>query len=79
MHGMHLVIPFPNERLATIAKQALAVDKELRADQVERTLSVDGSRLIADYQATTPRVLRVSVNAFMEMLVMVTRTMDAFE
>jgi EKC/KEOPS complex subunit PCC1/LAGE3 len=40
-----LEIPFPTPRLADIAQQALSVDKELKADQVKRTISADGKFL----------------------------------
>ncbi|KAI8985889.1 CTAG/Pcc1 family, partial [Pilobolus umbonatus] len=72
-------IPFPNDRLASIAEQVLSVDKELRAEQVKRTLTVDKNTLKVHFQCDNIKLLRVSVNSFLESLLMVTRTMDAFE
>ncbi|KAI9484331.1 CTAG/Pcc1 family [Zychaea mexicana] len=69
-------IPFPTNRLATIAQRVLNVDKELKTDQVKRSLSVNDDKLEALFECTTARMMRVSVNSFLEMLTMVTRTMD---
>ncbi|KAI9249121.1 CTAG/Pcc1 family [Phascolomyces articulosus] len=69
-------IPFPSNRLATIARRVINVDKELKTDQVQRTLTVNDNKLEALFECTTARMMRVSVNSFLEMLTMVTRTME---
>ncbi|KAG2214965.1 hypothetical protein INT45_007704 [Circinella minor] len=75
-HSIKLEIPFPSNRLATIAQRVINVDKELKTDQVQRTLTVNDNKLEALFECTTARMMRVSVNSFLEMLTMVTRTMD---
>ncbi|ORE02059.1 transcription factor Pcc1 [Rhizopus microsporus var. microsporus] len=74
-----LEIPLPNERLATIAARVIEVDKELKADQVKRTISAEGNILKVRFDCYTTKMLRVSVNSFLEYLTMVTRTMEAFQ
>ncbi|KAL4209466.1 hypothetical protein CU097_006298 [Rhizopus azygosporus] len=74
-----LEIPLPNERLATIAARVIEVDKELKADQVKRTIAAEGNILKVRFDCYTTKMLRVSVNSFLEYLTMVTRTMEAFQ
>jgi EKC/KEOPS complex subunit PCC1/LAGE3 len=64
-----LTIPFPDARLSSIALKAISVDPEL-SPLVDRTFSLgeDASLLTVVYRATTDRMLRVSVNGFMESL-----------
>ena len=73
-----LQVPFPTSRLATTALRALSVDPEL-SPLVRRDLSVSDDtpdRLQVDYSATTNRMLRVSVNSFMDSLRLVLEVME---
>ncbi len=70
-------MPFPDVRLASVALQALRVDKEL-SSLVTRDLSVidaqgspDPTVLRVEYKAATNRMLRVAVNSFFESLALV--------
>ncbi|KAI8376706.1 CTAG/Pcc1 family [Choanephora cucurbitarum] len=72
-------IPFPNERLASIAQQVMNVDKELKTDQVKRVISSKDNLLQVQFECYNTKMLRVAVNSFLEYLTMVTRTMDAFQ
>ncbi|CAO3668029.1 unnamed protein product [Rhizopus stolonifer] len=74
-----LEIPFSNERLATVAARVLNVDKELKPNQVKRIISTKENMLLVRFECYTTKMLRVSVNSFLEYLIMVTRTMDAFQ
>lgn len=80
-------MPFPTARLASVALQALGVDKEL-SPLVRRALStislsdaVDMRENIlrARYLATTNRMLRVAVNGFMESLALVLEVMEQLD
>jgi EKC/KEOPS complex subunit PCC1/LAGE3 len=82
-------IPFPDARLASVALRAIQVDPEL-SDLVRRTLSIESatpdapvgseaSALRAKYEATTNRMLRVSVNGFMENLALVLEVMETLD
>lgn len=80
-------VPFPTTRLASVALQALGVDKEL-SPLVRRTLSTvlpadttqkGESVLRARYIATTNRMLRVAVNSFMESLALVLKVMEQLD
>ncbi|KAG2186226.1 hypothetical protein INT43_002664 [Umbelopsis isabellina] len=75
----HLEIPFPTPRLAEIAQRALSVDKELKGDQVKRSISVEDNMLKVDFDCISVRMLRVSTTSFFEMLTMVTNTMEMFD
>jgi EKC/KEOPS complex subunit PCC1/LAGE3 len=83
-------VPFPDDRLASVALKALSVDKEL-SPLVDRTFEVvdpTGHRTDGDgpgssktalrviYRATTNRMLRVSVNGFFESLRLVVQVME---
>ncbi|KAI8369351.1 CTAG/Pcc1 family [Radiomyces spectabilis] len=78
-HTLQLEIPFESDRLANVAMRVLSVDKELKTDQVKRTLSTNEEMLIAHFDCVSTKMLRVSVNSFLEMLTMVTRTVDQFD
>jgi len=79
-----LKVPFPTPHLAAIALRAISVDKEL-SPLVQRNITLQspqGSSSSTDailqvaYQATTNRMLRVSVNGFFEILRLVVQVME---
>jgi len=80
-------VPFPDARLASVALQALGVDKELSA-LVKRELTAvapaDASSKVqnilrVEYKATTNRMLRVAVNSFFESLALVLEVMEELD
>lgn len=80
-----LDIPFPDARLASVALQALRVDKEL-SSLVKRDLSTvatDGSAnpsvLRVEYKAATNRMLRVAVNSFLDSLALVLEVQEELD
>ncbi|ORX56250.1 transcription factor Pcc1 [Hesseltinella vesiculosa] len=77
-HHLEIGIPFPSANLANVAKQVLSVDKELKSDQVQRTIHVEDSLLKVHFDSVSAKMLRVSANSFMEMVLMVLRTMDDY-
>ncbi|KAL2023439.1 hypothetical protein VTK56DRAFT_2435 [Thermocarpiscus australiensis] len=83
--ALDLDVPFPDARLASVALQALRVDKEL-SSLVNREFSVvaaDGSSaqtvLRVEYRAATNRMLRVAVNSFLESLTLVLEVMEELD
>ncbi|KAI1751956.1 transcription factor Pcc1-domain-containing protein [Xylaria castorea] len=81
--------PFPTSRLASVALQALQVDKEL-SPLVLRTFELapsedasdtksETSVLRVEYKATTNRMLRVAVNSFMESLSLIIDVMGELD
>lgn len=74
----HLQFPFPSNRLATTALDAIQVDPEL-SPLVHRDLSVSDASLLVHYQATTNRMLRVAVNSFMDSLKLVVQVMEKLD
>ncbi|CCC10395.1 hypothetical protein SMAC4_02966 [Sordaria macrospora] len=85
--SLTLQVPFPDARLASVALQALRVDKEL-SGLVKRELSTVASPssedagqtvLQVDYKATTNRMLRVAVNSFMDSLALVLEVQEEMD
>ncbi|CAG8489685.1 1986_t:CDS:10 [Diversispora eburnea] len=66
-----LNIPFPSSQLANIAEKVLKVDKELKTEQVERIITVE--------EEVNLIILRISVNSILDMIIMIIKTMDAFD
>eukprot|EP00286_Rhodomonas_abbreviata_P001144 CAMPEP_0181289694 /NCGR_PEP_ID=MMETSP1101-20121128/1018_1 /TAXON_ID=46948 /ORGANISM="Rhodomonas abbreviata, Strain Caron Lab Isolate" /LENGTH=86 /DNA_ID=CAMNT_0023393931 /DNA_START=72 /DNA_END=332 /DNA_ORIENTATION=+ len=71
-----LSMEYPNSEYASQVSNALAVDEELHADRVHRTVRSDGTKLVAEFAAIDARMLRVSVNSFFDMAILATRTLD---
>ncbi|XP_024396214.1 EKC/KEOPS complex subunit PCC1 [Physcomitrium patens] len=71
-------VDYPSESLANIVKTALAVDPELQPDKVQREMSVQGARLSVTFTALEARFLRASFSAFMDLLVLATKTIEQF-
>ncbi|KAK4129315.1 Pcc1-domain-containing protein [Parathielavia appendiculata] len=83
--ALTLDIPFPDARLASVALQALSVDKEL-SSLVKRDLtavtaegSSDPTVLRVEYKAATNRMLRVAVNSFLESLALVLEVQEELD
>ena len=68
-------IPFPTSLLASQALEILSPDKELKEDQVNRTLSVEGNHLNVHFACVSARMTRIAVNAFFESLDLVVTAM----
>ncbi|XP_077371392.1 L antigen family member 3-like [Festucalex cinctus] len=73
-----LDVPFPSARQASIALRSLSPDREPRRGGVRKQLTLAGSILNVKWCADEARVLRVSVNSFLEHLGLVLETMQAF-
>lgn len=72
-----LIIPFPTAREATIALEALKVDKEI-SKNATAGYSVEDSSLKVDIAGTDARKVRVEVTSVMESLLLVMRTLEKF-
>ncbi|XP_061589340.1 L antigen family member 3-like [Cololabis saira] len=73
-----LDVPFPSSRQAAIALRSLSPDKEPRKCGVNKNLSVSGAMMSARWSADEARILRVSVNSFLDHLKLVLETMEMF-
>jgi len=71
-------IPFASHKHASIAKQVIEVDAELSPEAVKRELSVLNNILIATFHTLTVRLARITLNAFLENVDLVVRTIDQF-
>ncbi|CAM9485441.1 unnamed protein product [Ectocarpus sp. 13 AM-2016] len=72
-------VTFPSASLATTACRTLAVDAELQPNKIIRTLRVEGSSLLAKFEATEARTLRVVLSGFYDMASVVARTFLEFD
>lgn len=73
-----LDVPFPSSREAAIALRSLSPDREPRKGGISKQLSVSGRTLSVRWSADEARILRVSVNSFLDHLALVVETMDKF-
>eukprot|EP00850_Spirogloea_muscicola_P013611 SM000093S24422 [mRNA] locus=s93:281829:282786:- [translate_table: standard] len=71
-------VMFPCDEWASIVFNALAVDAELQPDKVSREMSVHGPKLRVGFAATEARLLRAAYRAFMDVLILATRTLEQF-
>ncbi|KAL3151831.1 hypothetical protein ABBQ38_012796 [Trebouxia sp. C0009 RCD-2024] len=63
---------------ASMVRDTLAVDPELRPQQVVRVLTVEDRDLVMRFDATDVRTLRAAVSTFCDLLALVTRTLEMF-
>ncbi|CCA68886.1 hypothetical protein PIIN_02746 [Serendipita indica DSM 11827] len=56
----------------------ISVDKELQAHAVKRDLSLDGDELVATFKTLTVRLARLTLNAYLENVELIIRTLDEF-
>ncbi|KAL5254918.1 hypothetical protein ACHWQZ_G014385 [Mnemiopsis leidyi] len=75
----NISIPFPSERLATIAMRSVSADKEPRKSGVTRDMKVCGGVLHVSVSSSELRVLRVSLGSVLELLKLSCDTMDMFD
>ncbi|KAG7498807.1 hypothetical protein JOB18_021303 [Solea senegalensis] len=73
-----LDVPFPTSREADIALHSLSPDREPRKGGISKRLTVSGSTLSVSWSADEARILRVSVNSFLDHLSLVVETMEMF-
>ncbi|TFY67186.1 hypothetical protein EVG20_g4033 [Dentipellis fragilis] len=77
-HTISVRIPFANAKHAAIAKQVIEVDHELNPDAVKRVLTVEDEFLVATFSTLTVRLARLVLNAFLENVDLVVRTISEF-
>ena len=76
---VNLCIPFPTERYAGIAFNSLRVDEEPRRGGSKKKLIVDGTKLYVSLKSNKAKDLRVAINSFLDLLTLVTQTMEEFD
>jgi len=77
-HTINVEIPLASSNHASIVKQVIEVDSELQPHAVKRELSVQGEKLIATFHTLTVRLARLTLNAFLENVDLVVRTIEEF-
>ncbi|XP_031392727.1 uncharacterized protein LOC116204671 [Punica granatum] len=73
-----LVVDFQSEEKASMVHRALAVDKELQPDKVRREITVSDGKLSVHFEAVEARFLRASYSAFVDVLILATKTIEEF-
>ncbi|KAI0091184.1 transcription factor Pcc1-domain-containing protein [Irpex rosettiformis] len=77
-HTVTVRVPFASPKHASIAKQAIEVDRELQPQVVKRTIEVDDDVLVATFKTLTVRLARLTVNAYLENVDLVVKTIGEF-
>ncbi|KAG4101365.1 transcription factor Pcc1 [Neocallimastix lanati (nom. inval.)] len=78
-HQLSIKISFPEDKYAEIASRTLNVDKELKEDIIKRTITTDKNILIINFESTNAKSLRTSTQNLMELLHLITKTMNDFK
>ncbi|KAG4089132.1 transcription factor Pcc1 [Neocallimastix lanati (nom. inval.)] len=78
-HQLNIKIPFPEEKYAEIASRTLNVDKELKEDIIRRTITTNKNILIINFESTNAKSLRTSAQNLMELLHLITKTINDFK
>ena len=80
LYSAQLKVPFLTSEEASIAFKTLNVDCEPRKELIKRdiTLDSDTSSLIVNWSSKEARLLRVSVNSFLDHLTSVVETLHEF-
>ncbi|CAG5082477.1 Oidioi.mRNA.OKI2018_I69.PAR.g10137.t1.cds [Oikopleura dioica] len=80
MYSMNVEIPFETERHAKIALNSVIQDEEPRAGtHIERKISVERNLLKVSWEAEEARILRTSAQSLLQLLVLVTQTIEQFD
>ncbi|KAI0685516.1 transcription factor Pcc1-domain-containing protein [Cytidiella melzeri] len=77
-HTVTVRVPFASTQHASIAKQVIEVDRELQPHVVKRSIEVEDDVLIATFKTLTVRLARLTVNAYLENVDLVVRTIGEF-
>ena len=75
---LKLEVPFKSPEHAVIAYNSLCHDPEPPRSGLSKKLTVVDSVLRVDFEAPEVRSLRVGVNSFLDLLVLVVNTVDEF-
>ena len=78
MQNLTLKVPFEDAKTATLVWNSLRVDPEPKRSGMIKTLRVEGSDLIVNFECKETRTMRVSVNNFFDLLTLVFDTIDQF-
>ena len=78
MQNLTLKVPFEDAKTATIVWNSLRVDPEPKRIEMTKTLRVEGSDLIVNFECKETRTMRVSVNNFFDLFSLVIDTIDQF-
>jgi len=74
-----LVINLHRTEYAQAVCKALAVDKELHPEDVQKLLSEDGAVLRVNFSAVEPKILRTAISSFYDFLTLAINTVDEFQ
>jgi tRNA threonylcarbamoyladenosine modification (KEOPS) complex Pcc1 subunit len=72
-------LSFAESHHAELVHNALVVDPELRPNDVQRNISVDGCHIRVNFKASQIRNLRAATGAFMDLLGVAVDTLEVFQ
>lgn len=75
-HTIDISIPFPTEQLASQVVTVLSVDSELKKHLIYREMKANGIYLLAVFKSSDLKVLRVSVDSFLDNVILIIRTVN---
>ncbi|KAJ4462881.1 putative EKC/KEOPS complex subunit PCC1/LAGE3 [Paratrimastix pyriformis] len=75
-HECTLRIKYDTTEQAHMVLRALSVDRELAPERANKELRVEGNFLVAHFKAVEFRLLRTTLSAFTEMVLLANRTFD---
>ncbi|GAB5030298.1 transcription factor pcc1 protein [Nannochloropsis oceanica] len=78
-HHCHIDLHFPTPAKAQLVKNVLEIDDELQPTKIRKTFAVDGTALDVLLVSCDPKVLRVAVSSFYDMLTVALKTLQEFD
>lgn len=73
-----LEIPLRSEQEAQIVSDSIQVEPEVNENKSKRAVNVDGNILRVEMEAISLNILRTVTSAFMELVILVVKTLETF-
>ncbi|KAF9418449.1 hypothetical protein HW555_004737 [Spodoptera exigua] len=77
--NISLTIPFPSPESASLTRDVLNVDKELKRSGVQRKLETNAENLVITFHGRDLKKLRVAVNSMIQNIILVVKTIEQFK
>lgn len=74
-----LTIPLPSAESASLARDVLSVDKELKRSGVQRKIEINAENLVITFHGNDLKKLRVAVNSMIQNIILVVKTIEQFK
>lgn len=74
-----LTIPFPSAESASLTRDVLSIDKELKRSEVQRKIEINAENLVIAFSGNDLKKLRVAVNSMIQNIILVVKTIEQFK